>query len=369
MSLLNKYILKKILSKYLFLLIGFLILFLIIDIIENINKFIDSNISTNQMLYYYIYSIPWFISIALPMTTLLSCIFTIGELQKHHELTAIKASGISLKKLSFVFIILGIVISISSFVFDNTLVSSSIKKRAEIEKKYLTKKETSNQQIKRFHLVNDKNDLKEILYISNYDFITRKSRNVTIKKIQKSSENIKLIETIDIKSFAWDEQSSSWLCSEINKRKFPDFKNEHLSQEMLSISIYGPKNKKKTFKEEDLIKFLPDSEELNYWELKALSDRRPDDIRLKVDYNFKIAFSCTSLIMILFAIGLSIKRPRSNYATGIGIGIMVIFMYYIGMKFGQSLGYNKILSPFISVWMVNAIFLFIGGWLYARIRT
>ena len=82
MSLLNRYILKKILSKYLFLLVGFLILFLIIDIIENINKFTESEISTNQIFYYYIYSIPWFASIALPMTTLLACIFTIGQLQK-----------------------------------------------------------------------------------------------------------------------------------------------------------------------------------------------------------------------------------------------------------------------------------------------
>ena len=73
--------------------------------------------------------------------------------------------------------------------------------------------------------------------------------------------------------------------------------------------------------------------------------------------------------MILFGIGLSITKPRSNYATGIGVGIMVIFLYYIGMKFGQSLGYNKILPPILSVWMINIIFLGIGAWLYARIRT
>ena len=128
MNLLNRYIIKKILSKYLFLLVGFLILFLIVDIIENIDKFSDSEISTPKIFHYYIYSIPWFISIALPMTTLLSCIFTIGQLQKHHELTALKASGISLKKLSIIFILLGVIISSGSFLFDNTLVSTSIKK-------------------------------------------------------------------------------------------------------------------------------------------------------------------------------------------------------------------------------------------------
>ena len=73
--------------------------------------------------------------------------------------------------------------------------------------------------------------------------------------------------------------------------------------------------------------------------------------------------------MILFGIGLSITKPRTNSATGVGVGIMVIFLYYIGMKFGQSLGYNKILSPFLSVWMINIIFIGVGAWLYSKIRT
>ena len=364
MNLLNRYILKKILSKYFFLLIGFLILFLIIDIIENINKFTDSEISTNQIFYYYIYSIPWFISIALPMTTLLSCIFTIGQLQKHHELTALKASGISLKKLSLVFIALGILISAGSFMFDNTLVSSSIKKRGEITKKYLTKK-TQAKQIKKFHLVNDANSSKDILYINNYSFINKQATNVEINTFKDNN----LTEIYNIGTLNWDESNSSWICKDIYKIKSPNFQTQYIPEEIKKLKIYGQNNTKTVFKEEDLIKFLPESEELNYWELKELSIRRPQDLRLKVDYNFKIAFSCTSLIMILFGIGLSIRRPRSNYATGVGVGIMVIFLYYIGMKFGQSLGYNKILSPFLSVWMINIVFLAIGGWLYSKIRT
>tara|TARA_Y100000996_G_scaffold307545_1_gene244292 strand:+ start:1504 stop:2604 length:1101 start_codon:yes stop_codon:yes gene_type:complete len=366
MNLLNRYIIKKILSKYLFLLVGFLILFLIVDIIENIDKFSDSEISTTKIFYYYIYSIPWFISIALPMTTLLSCIFTIGQLQKHHELTALKASGISLKKLSIIFILLGIIISASSFLFDNTLVSSSTKKRTEITKKYLSNKSKS-QQIKKFHLVNNSSGLKNILYISNYDFINRHAKNVTITELDKNNN---LIATYTVDTLAWNDRQSSWNCKNVKKRKANNnFQAEFISEQEIELFIHNQNNDNNNFKEEDLIKFLPDSDELNYWELKKLSERRPQDLRLKVDYNFKIAFSCTSLIMILFGIGLSITKPRTNSATGIGVGIMVIFLYYIGMKFGQSLGYSKILSPFLSVWMINIIFIGVGAWLYSKIRT
>ena len=228
MNLLNRYIIKKILSKYLFLLVGFLILFLIVDIIENIDKFSDSEISTTKIFYYYIYSIPWFISIALPMTTLLSCIFTIGQLQKHHELTALKASGISLKKLSIIFILLGIIISASSFLFDNTLVSSSTKKRTEITKKYLSNKSKS-QQIKKFHLVNNSNGLENILYISNYDFIKRHAKNVTITELDKNNN---LIATYTVDTLAWNDRQSSWNCKNVKKRKANNnFQAEFISEQ------------------------------------------------------------------------------------------------------------------------------------------
>ena len=73
--------------------------------------------------------------------------------------------------------------------------------------------------------------------------------------------------------------------------------------------------------------------------------------------------------MILFGIALSIQNPRNSNANGIGLSIIVIFMYYLLIKFGQSLGYNSIINPFLSVWMVNIIFLLIGTYLFTKART
>ena len=361
MYLLNLYIVKNFLSKFIFIMISFNCLFLIVDIIDHINKFIESEIPKIQIYYYYIYSIPWFISISLPMTTLLSCIFTIGQLQKNHELTAIKASGISLRKLTFILILIGTTISIISFIFDNTLVSSSIKKRSAISKQYLDdirKKEP----IRKFHLISNNKESTEIMYLNNYDFMKNMTKNVTIQKIKNND----LIELIKIDSMIWNNLDETWICKGIKKKgKLNNYQNNIINQELNQFKLQDGS----VFTEQDLIKFLPESDELDYWELKNLSFRRPDNIRLKVDYNFKIAFSCTSLIMILFGIGLSIKRPRTNYATGIGLGIIVIFLYYMGIKFGQTLGYNQILSPFISVWFINLIFFSVGSWLFIKIRT
>ena len=73
--------------------------------------------------------------------------------------------------------------------------------------------------------------------------------------------------------------------------------------------------------------------------------------------------------MMVFGLALSIQKPRGNQASGVGLSIIVIFMYYLLIKFGQSLGYNNIINPFISVWMVNFIFLFFGSYLFLKSRT
>ncbi|SVD71065.1 uncharacterized protein METZ01_LOCUS423919, partial [marine metagenome] len=39
---------------------------MIVDIIDNLDKFIEHNITSNEIIYYYLYTIPWFLSLALP---------------------------------------------------------------------------------------------------------------------------------------------------------------------------------------------------------------------------------------------------------------------------------------------------------------
>ena len=76
-------------------LLGFICVILIVDLIENLDRFIDNSIPFNITMKYYLYAIPWFINIGLPMSMLIATVFSIGLLAKKNELTAMKATGIS----------------------------------------------------------------------------------------------------------------------------------------------------------------------------------------------------------------------------------------------------------------------------------
>ena len=367
MYLLHKYIIKSFISKFITIIFGFTLLFLVIDIIGNIDKFLESNISQEEIFYFSVLSIPSFISLAMPMSTLLSCMFTIGQLQKNHELTAIKSSGVSLKNMSIALIILGILISIFAFLFDNTIVINSLIKKEIINKKLSKNYNSSKKHLRHSHIIFNE-DIKKIMSVENYNFSNGIATNVIIQEyaneINKSSH--KMLENIKIDSMIFILNEKKWIRNGISKR---NINNNMISNVVKNDTIYIFNEDGSLFTESDLNDLLPDSDQLNYWQLKKISLKRPEDVKIKVDYNFKFAFSFTSLIMVFFGIGLSIRNPRKSSTSGIGFGIITIFLYYIGIKFGQSMGYSKTLTPFYSVWGVNIIFLFIGAWFFSRIRT
>ena len=137
---LDRYLLKQFFSILGLSILGFVTIFLIVDLIENLDRFIDNGVPGRIIINYYVYTVPWFISVALPMSMLISTVFGVGMLVKRNEWTAMKSSGISLYRLSTPLLLTGLMISMLSFILDNQLVSLGNEKRYTIDRDYVKKK-------------------------------------------------------------------------------------------------------------------------------------------------------------------------------------------------------------------------------------
>ena len=358
-KILDYYIIKKFLLIFSLTIFSFITISTLVNIIDHLDKFIDRNLSSEEILSYYILTLPHIISITLPMSLLVSTIFTFGQLQKNNELTAIKASGVSIHRTSLPLLLIGLLFCIFSFYFDNTILVSSLNKRYEIDKKLkpYKKKFSKNRKSDIYYHLNN-----EFLEIRNFNYTNNTGYKTSIQKYNNND----LIKRIDSKSMQWNKIEQKWNLKNSIVRTWKDGKMYFYNIQDTSISINGisPAIIKK-----DYVK----PEEMDYWELsnfvETLREKGQNYSKWLVNKHYKTAFACIPFIMILFGIGLSIKKPRSGYALGMGLGLSVIFLYYVLIKFGQSLGYNNVISPFISVWFVNFIFLFLGGILFIRART
>tara|TARA_Y100001968_G_scaffold235480_1_gene218639 strand:- start:645 stop:1724 length:1080 start_codon:yes stop_codon:yes gene_type:complete len=359
MKKLDKYIIGQFLSNFILSILAFLIIFLLVDLIDRLDKFIDNQMPNKDIINYYILTIPWFISISMPMALLLSTVFSIGILQKRNEITAIKASGISIKRIGSSFLIIGVLFSMLLFYFDNNIVTKSIHYRTELEDKYFKKNKHSIKRKQNIHRqINDNN----VLIINKYSYKKNTASNVSIL----SFNNGNLYSRIDADKMIWNNEIESWKIPYYTKRIFN--KNKLIFTSIVQDTILNL-----NFSPIDLTKESVKPEEMNYFELKdfvkKIKSNGIKEPKWEVNLHFKSAFACSSFLMILFGLSLSVKKPRSNIGIGIGLSIFTIFLYYAALKFGQALGYKGILNPFISVWNANFIFLIIGIYLYSKSRT
>ena len=350
---LDRYLLKQFFGILGVSILGFISIFLIVDLIENLDRFIDNGVPGNIIFNYYLYSIPYFISVALPMAMLISTVFGVGMIVKRNEWTAMKSSGISLYRLSTPLLLTGLIISMFSFLLDNQVVSWGNEKRYTIDRDYVKKRSRHKLKntLKNIFLQKDKT-----VHIGMEKYNIKKMSGNILTWVDLGADIIK--QRIDARNILYISDSSAWKISNYSIRNF---------QNGIEIGVdvsEGDTLIDLKFTPEDINKQARSPDELDYYELTSrISDLKNNGvktIRWEVTRYLKVSFALTNFIVVLCGIPLVVFKEKNSLSFGIGMSVFVIFGYYAFIKFGQSMGFKGQLSPLLSAWLGNIVF-FIGG--------
>lgn len=163
---------------------------------------------------------------------------------------------------------------------------------------------------------------------------------------------------IDAKKIKYDKESQFWKLSNYSIRKFESGieTDVRFSEKDTLIDL--------SFTPDDINKQARSPDELDYYELTSrivdLKENGVKTVKWEVTRYLKVSFSLTNFIVVLCGIPLVVFREKNSLSFGIGMSVFVIFGYYAFIKFGQSMGFKGQLSPILSAWIGNIIFL-IGG--------
>jgi lipopolysaccharide export system permease protein len=363
MNKLDQYLIQQFWAILALSVLGFVSIFVIVDLIENLDRFVDNKVPAGIVFQYYIYTLPWFVSIGLPMSMLISTVFSLGSMVKRNEWTAMKASGISLYRVALPLILSGLFISGASFVLDNQLVAYGNEKRFEIDRDYVKRK--SRHKLR--------NTLKNIFLQKNTSTHISMGRYYIKKSVGHDLSVVELGESIiqnriDAKKIKWNPDSLKWNLTGYSIRNFDE------NGEVTHVAI----NESDTllalgFMPEEIQQQARKPDELDYFKLteriQKLKENGVDTLRWEVTRYLKISFAFTNLIVVLFGIPLVVLKEKNSLSFGAGASVFVIFGYYAFIKFGQSLGFNGIVDPLLSAWLGNILFLTGGILLLWRART
>src|SRR5438093_13280022 len=95
MRLLDRYLLRELLIPLGFCLGGFLIFWISFDLFSSLKELQDHKLHAGDIIAYYLAKTPEFLVLVLPVALLLALLYTLTNHARHHELTAIRAAGIS----------------------------------------------------------------------------------------------------------------------------------------------------------------------------------------------------------------------------------------------------------------------------------
>ena len=137
---LDKYILREFLTPFSVLILAFVMLFLIGDIFNDLEDFLSKKAPMNIIVSYFLLKLPYNISFVLPISVLLACMYTMANFGRNMEITAMRSSGISLMRCGGTIFVVGFLVSMVNFYFNEKLVPES-EREADIIMKRVTKGE------------------------------------------------------------------------------------------------------------------------------------------------------------------------------------------------------------------------------------
>lgn len=379
MRILDRYLIRQFCFALVFALVAFWIIYVAVNLIDNLGKFMDKGASLFLVLKYYFFSTPYILALALPVAMLLSCLFSLGQLAKNNELTAMKSAGVSLYRILLPVLILSLLISLFVIGFGGWIVPLTVQKTEEIRTVEIEKgRRDQNVPLANLFVQDQKG---RIFYLASYD---AKEKAGIGALVQRFEEN-RLKSEIRAERVTW--QNGGWLFEKGVERIFSDSlaAGGNAEDEEKPESGSAPRVPGEEYRAFDRLfvqdlKIEPEAlerrpkkiDEMGYTELAQYvkMKKRAGQIVAKenTDLHIKIAFPLVNFIIVLFGAPIAANPRRSGLVMGFAISLFIAFVYYTLIKMGQSFGYSEKLPPLVAAWGANVLFAILGVVLLIRAK-
>ncbi len=362
MWLLDRYLMGKYLSMLGIAMTALLSIYLIIDFVEQLRKYLNADTQLIDIIVYLSLKIPGILYQLAPLAVLLATLVTLGTLAYDNEITAMRASGINLGRLTFSFLVLALLVSLLLLAADRSLIPT-MNERANFVRKVVLEQRPA-------HALFTQNRV--WLRVSadtfmNVQLVDLSQSTLFGISLYRLSQDFVLQEMVDAEEMRYDD--NQWaLISGIKRRFLDDGKIQTMTfdQEYFDLKEEPVELRKR---------LAVKSDNLTLPELASYIDRLEENgyptAKYAADYYGRYAFSFASLIMAILGISITLMElgtRQKHFARSIGLTLLIGFNYWIIHEFALGVGRGNVLPPALAGWTANILFLGIGVFLMSRVR-
>jgi lipopolysaccharide export system permease protein len=375
MRLLDRYLLRELLVPLGACLCGFLLLWVSSDLFVELGDFQKKGLGARDIAEYYLVSLPEFLVLVLPIALLLALLYALTNHARHQEITAIRAAGVSLWRLSLPYFGVGFLASLALFAANEFWVPQNVERAKAIERRHLppSLQGPARNEYQKVYFENTRDG--RIWSIGVYHKQTGQMNNVGVypaepdgsKPWELRAERARRVDgvwtfyDVLVLKAAANTNDPPVPTLRTNVLAVPEFSEtpEEINSEIkISDNMTLRAAKKADVPIKDLLNYLRihphPSRERWYWLHTKLQGR--------------LAAPWTCVVVVLIAIPFGVGGGRRNVYVGVASSIVICFIYFVLLQVGLALGTSGRIEPWLAAWFPNLSFGLTGVWLTARIR-
>jgi len=355
------YILKEIFPIFLIGLMTFTVILLMDKILKLIELIVTRGVSLSQILMLLLFISPSFLVFTIPMAFLLGILLSFGRLSGDSEITAFKASGISLYQLYFPVLLF----SIGTYLLTTFLVIYGLPwgNRGFKATLYLMAQSKADIEIKE-RVFNDVFD-GFVIYVDKVPIQGKKMEGVLIYD-ERDKEKVNTIFARE--GFLVSDPKSQEVVLRLLSGDIHRFEPRTNIYQKMQFDTYDLRLElAKTFaavgkklREHEMS--IDDIKEKMEKKKLLGQDITPQEVELHKRY--AIPFSC--LVFGLLGVPLGIQPRRSGRSYGFVLSLLILLAYYISLTASEILAIRQTIPPFWSGWAPNLLFGVFGIYLLIK---
>lgn len=370
MTLIDRHILREwlgILGLVLAATLGLLVMHALYDELEDLLRL---GAGAGEVVSYCLVRTPGFLATLLPLCLLVSLLYALGKLHHANEITAMRAAGLGLGRITRSVWVAGVFFCALVWWLNATVVPWSVEETRKMWETLQVRQELAGKpagMVAARTAVTFENAAEgRLWFINRYSQFTGRAYGVTIS--ERDAEDRET--TRWLAAEAWpDEERGGWVLRDGRELTF-----DPVGGEMLRPAAFREKRIERFGEDPALMQVYdarPDS--LSLFELRRVvaHHRETGSPKLRA-YELRLASvlaeSLMPLVIIAFAVPFAVAGVRVNPAVGVSKALGLFILYFIAMRLGLVLGGRGTMPVVVAAVLPHAALLGAGVWAWARTR-
>jgi LPS export ABC transporter permease LptF/LPS export ABC transporter permease LptG len=359
--LIDLYLLRRFLAYFGLLMAAFVFLFHVFTFFELLDDIGRHRVPFLIVVNYFRYLTPYLLYQLAPLAALVSVLVTLGVMSKNNEITACKASGISLYRLAMPLLLAGMTLAATMIVLDDVYLPYTNQRQDALRNLIKGKPAQTYTRPQRW-IFGEKGK------IYNYDLFEPDQNlfaGLTVVEIDPANFHVK--RRIFANKARWSDTQNVWVLESGWVRDFQDGSVQKY-QKFTATALPELTEPPAYFNREVRQAFQMSFRQLGSY-IDALRRAGFDVSALTVQWYVKIAFPLIAPVSMLLAIPYAFRVGARGAIGGVAVGLGVGIGYWLLSRLLEAMGGVGQMPPPFAAFAPDLVFYFLGMYFFFKMPT